>query len=109
MYAVHPAELDQMSMDLWLHVFSNHAFYQLDVGSPFMRILQMALILEPSSAAAERSFSIMLHIKQPRRSRMTIETVDNIMVIKAHVPPHRYECVVPALQWYLKGGRLPNL
>ena len=51
-------------------------------GKTILRLIEIILVLPANSADAERSFSIMNHIKYDRRSSITSENLDNLMRIR---------------------------
>ena len=58
----------------------------LNWGKTILRLIQIILVLPANSPDAERSFSIMNHIKYDRRSRITSENWDNWMRIRINRP-----------------------
>jgi hypothetical protein len=55
-------------------------------GEAIKRLIRIVLVLPASSADAERSFSIMNHIKYDRRASMTSKTLDNLMRLRINGP-----------------------
>lgn len=58
----------------------------LDWGRTIQRLIRIVLVLPANSADAERSFSIMNHIKYDRRSRLTSENLDHLMRLRINGP-----------------------
>lgn len=58
----------------------------LNWGTTIVRLIRIVLVLPASSADAERSFSIMNHIKYDRRASLTSENLDHLMRCKINGP-----------------------
>jgi hypothetical protein len=74
-------------------------------GSTIQRLIRIVLVLPASSADAERSFSIMNHIKYDRRARLTSENLDHIMRLRINGPEQldRFPAAKYARAWVDKG------
>lgn len=58
-----------------------------DIFPDFAKLASIALVIPVSSVLCERGFSTQNRIKNTRRSRLTDEHVDNLMLISIHGPP----------------------
>jgi hypothetical protein len=56
------------------------------MGVQLRKLVRIVLVLPPSSADAERAFSIMKHIKSSRRTRMALKTLDGLMRVSLNGP-----------------------
>ena len=59
---------------------------RLNWGKNILRLIQIILVLPANGADAERSLSIMNHIKYGRRSRITSKNLNNWMRIRINGP-----------------------
>ena len=68
-------------------------------------LIRTVLVLPANSADAERSFSIMNHIKNERRSKITSDNLDSILRLRINGPKQldRFPSAKYARAWLKKG------
>ena len=76
-------------------------------GETIKRLIRIVLVLPTNSADAERSFSVMNHIKNDRRSRLSTQVLDHLMRLRINGPKslHRFPATKYAQAW-LKNGHM---
>ena len=72
-------------------------------------IIKCSMVIPVTSAEAERSFSIMQHIKYNRRARLTTSNLDAMIRIRMNGPkPEYFRALHYAKLWYKDGNMLSD-